>query len=204
MSNNSQNNSGVIIAGAIILGSIIVGLFLYLGLQKSSSVNSSQMPNKSLTSDSQNSSSAVAQNSSKNLSQDKAQKNTNKNTSSKLENTQSSLKEETSDKTSKKKIAFSDEFLIKQALLEVTEIPEDKLEFSIAYNNGQIARGTVKNKDDQGGAGWFAAKNQSTQNKWVVTYNGQGVPYCSEVNPYNYPISWADYCIDTQGNTVKR
>ena len=37
-----------------------------------------------------------------------------------------------------------------------------------------------------------------------ITYAGQGVPECKDVNPYNYPTSWADYCTSQNGDTIKR
>ncbi len=95
----------------------------------------------------------------------------------------------------------SDEELIKQALLDKTGINPADFMFDIADNNGTIARGTVKDKNDIGGAGWFAHKSNGV---WTITYVGQGVPKCSEVNPYGYPVSWADYCLNSQGKPVHR
>ena len=60
---------------------------------------------------------------------------------------------------------------------------------------------SVRNKNTISGAMWFAAK---INGQWNVTYIGHGVPECDEVNPYNYPTSWADYCMDEHGNTVAR
>jgi hypothetical protein len=54
---------------------------------------------------------------------------------------------------------------------------------------------------EDGGAGFLAAKD--TQGVWVVTYVGQGVPDCDEVDPYGYPTSWADACM-RDGVTVPR
>ena len=94
---------------------------------------------------------------------------------------------------------------ILQALAIKTGIPEDKIEFSIGdqikEGNRVLLRGTVSREGEMGGAGFFAA----VDNRGVkVTYTGQGVPKCSEVNPYGYPKSWADYCINAQGQTVRR
>lgn len=193
MLNKSQNGSSSIIAGAIILGAIIIGIFLYLGLQQASNVNNVPMSNKSLDNSDQVSSPKTTLEMGENSDQNNSQENIKKDASPQPQNNQPPHKKVLSDKEA-----------IKQSLLQVSEIPENKLEFEIADNNGQIARGTVKNKDDQGGAGWFAAKKQNTQNKWKVTYIGQGVPKCTEVNPYNYPTSWADYCLNSQGQAVAR
>jgi hypothetical protein len=94
---------------------------------------------------------------------------------------------------------------IKKGLLAKTNISEDKLIFSIgerfARENKIFIRGTVRNKDEEHGAGFFAYCDLE---KCEVTFVGQEVPKCSEVNPYSYPREWADYCIDEKGEIVKR
>lgn len=42
------------------------------------------------------------------------------------------------------------------------------------------------------GAGFFGYCNLE---KCEITFIGQGVPKCSEVNLYNYSLSWTDYCL---------
>lgn len=94
---------------------------------------------------------------------------------------------------------------IKQGLLSKTIIPEDKLEFQIGEKidreNKILIRGTVKSKDEESGAGFFSYCDLQ---KCEVTFVGQEVPKCSEVNPYGYPLSWADYCVNEGGEVVKR
>jgi len=94
---------------------------------------------------------------------------------------------------------------IKKGLLAKTNISEDKLIFSIgerfARENKIFIRGTVRNKDEEHGAGFFAYCDLE---KCEVTFVGQEIPKCSEVNPYSYPREWADYCIDEKGEIVKR
>lgn len=94
---------------------------------------------------------------------------------------------------------------IKQGLLSKTNISEDKLEFQIGERvdreNKILIRGMVKNKDEEVGANFFAYCNLQ---KCEVTFVGQKVPKCNEVNPYGYPLSWADYCINDGGEVVKR
>jgi hypothetical protein len=82
-----------------------------------------------------------------------------------------------------------------------TRIPEGELVVSVAESTGRITRGTVLRAGEDGGAGFLAAKD--TQAVWVVTYVGQGVPDCDEVEPYDYPTSWADACLH-DGATVPR
>ncbi|MDH7476075.1 MAG: hypothetical protein QHH09_01220 [Microgenomates group bacterium] len=94
---------------------------------------------------------------------------------------------------------------IKQGLLSKTIIPENKLEFQIGERvdreNKILIRGTVKNKDEESGAGFFSYCDLQ---KCEVTFVGQEVPKCSEVNPYGYPLSWADCCVNEEEKLIKR
>jgi hypothetical protein len=91
------------------------------------------------------------------------------------------------------------------ALSQKTGIPENEIKFSVGKRvkrEGKILlNGGVSREGEIGGAAFFAVVDQ---NGVKVTFTGQGVPQCSEVNPYGYPISWADYCVDEQGNTIPR
>lgn len=89
--------------------------------------------------------------------------------------------------------AISDEEVIKQGLIEKTGISEEDLEYSISYNDGQVARGSVRNKNEMGGAAWFAGKKDG---RWVIAYVGQGVPECSEIEPFNFSIDWISHCME--------
>lgn len=90
------------------------------------------------------------------------------------------------------------------ALSTKTGIPEAEVVFStgdtVDYNNTKLIRGTVQRQGEMSGAGFFAVADA---NGVTVTYVGQGVPDCSDVNPYGYPTSWADYCM-SGGATVQR
>jgi len=91
------------------------------------------------------------------------------------------------------------------ALSQKTGIPEDEINFTISQEikkEGKILlRGGVSREGEMGGAAFFAVVDE---NGVKVTFAGQGVPECSEVNPYDYPTTWADYCVDEDGNTVAR
>ncbi|MCD6225618.1 hypothetical protein J7J95_00850 [bacterium] len=91
------------------------------------------------------------------------------------------------------------------ALSEKTGIPEDEIHFSVGEQIKKedkiLLRGGVSREGEMGGAAFFAVVDE---NGVKVTYAGQGVPLCSEVNPHDYPLSWADYCVDENGNTVPR
>ncbi len=92
-----------------------------------------------------------------------------------------------------------------QALSQKTGIAENKIKFSTGEQVKQptkvLLRGTVSEEGAMGGAGFFAVVDQTGVQ---VTYVGQGVPQCTEVNPYGYPKSWADYCMNAQGKAIKR
>lgn len=91
------------------------------------------------------------------------------------------------------------------ALAEKTGIPEEEIEFSVGEElkkeGGVLLRGGVSRRGEMGGAAFFAVVDETGVR---VTFAGQGVPQCSEVDPYGYPFSWADYCVDEGGNTVRR
>jgi len=91
------------------------------------------------------------------------------------------------------------------ALSQKTNIPENEINFSVGEEIKEasrvLLRGSVSRQGEIGGAGFFALVDaQGVQ----VTFVGQGVPLCSEVNPYDYPLSWADYCLDENGQTIAR
>jgi hypothetical protein len=90
---------------------------------------------------------------------------------------------------------------LRTAVLAKSGIPEADFEYSSSYNDGVIARGSLKNKNDISGAGWFAAK---VDDNWVVAYIGQGVPKCSEIQAYDFPTSWISHCVNDSGETVAR
>ncbi|MCJ7434604.1 MAG: hypothetical protein MUO77_14050, partial [Anaerolineales bacterium] len=54
---------------------------------------------------------------------------------------------------------LTDEAAIKLALLAKFGWNEADMEFSIGQNNGQIAKGSLKNVNEINGAAWFAAKD---------------------------------------------
>jgi len=98
-------------------------------------------------------------------------------------------------------VMLSDEGMIREALVAKTGISRDRLTFSLGESTGWIARGTVSDEGETGDAGFFAAKDM--EGVRIVTFVGQGVPTCDEVNPYGYPTAWADYRI-RDGSVVLR
>ncbi len=92
-----------------------------------------------------------------------------------------------------------------KALSKKTNIPEDKIKFSIGEKiekkDKVLIKGGVSREGEMGGADFMGVIDKDGVK---ITYVGQGVPSCSEVDPYGYPLSWADYCINESGQTIRR
>jgi len=96
-------------------------------------------------------------------------------------------------------IEISAEAQIRPQVQAESGIPEKDMEFSMGDQTTTVARGTVKDKNDAGGAGWFASKSGKV---WTVDYVGQGVPKCVDVEKKGYPTSWISHC-ETSTGTVR-
>ena len=90
---------------------------------------------------------------------------------------------------------------IRAALMTKTGIEKDNIQVSISQNTGQHAKGTVKDKNDVGGGYFLAAKVGET---WIIVYDGQSQPTCSQINSYNFPKEMVPECLDSGGNVVTR
>ncbi|MBT3189897.1 MAG: hypothetical protein HN736_16280 [Anaerolineae bacterium] len=97
---------------------------------------------------------------------------------------------------------LTDEEAIKQALLVKLGWTAAELDFSMGANTGTAANGTVKKVNDMAGAAWFAGKDNA--GNWAIAYIGQGIPYCSDIQAFNFPTDWISHCMDSSGNTVAR
>ena len=91
--------------------------------------------------------------------------------------------------------------LIKQAVYAATGLTPTQAEVAITQNTGTHAKGNIKEFDAVGGAYWLAAK---TSSGWVVAYDGQSTPLCSQVNPYNFPASMVPECFNPAGKLLTR
>ena len=94
---------------------------------------------------------------------------------------------------------LTDEAAIKQALLTKLGWSEAELEFTLSQNTGQHAQGSLKNINETGGAAWFAERNSAGQ--WIIAYIGHGIPTCSEIQPFNFPVGWLS-CSDASGDVI--
>ncbi|OGD84560.1 hypothetical protein A2165_02530 [Candidatus Curtissbacteria bacterium RBG_13_40_7] len=91
--------------------------------------------------------------------------------------------------------------LIRDTLILKTGISQDDIQVVISQNTGQHVKGTVKDRNDVGGGYFLAAKVGET---WIIVYDGQSQPGCSQVNSYNFPKDMVPECLDTGGNLVTR
>lgn len=97
---------------------------------------------------------------------------------------------------------LTDEEAIRQALLVKLGWTAAEMDFSMGENTGIFARGGVKKVGEMSGAGWFAGKDSS--GTWIIAYIGQGIPYCSEIQAFNFPTTWISHCMDDYDNTIER
>jgi hypothetical protein len=84
---------------------------------------------------------------------------------------------------------------IPAALAVRLAIPLEAVQYEIDRESSSHVRGTLP-----GGAYFLAAKE--TDGTWVVVYDGQTVPTCVEIEPYNFPVAYAPECVDSLGNLV--
>ena len=83
-----------------------------------------------------------------------------------------------------------------------TESDEDLLKKAVSENTGKHATGLVNTKEAMFGGGyWLAVKMNG---EWTVVFDGQNTPECSQVDPFDFPISMVPECFDSSGNIVVR
>ena len=84
---------------------------------------------------------------------------------------------------------------IAAALAVHLRMPLEAVKYEIDRESVSHARGTLP-----GGAYFLAARE--ADGTWVVVYDGQTVPTCIEIEPYDFPTSYAPECVDSLGNLV--
>ena len=58
--------------------------------------------------------------------------------------------------------------------------------------DGKWAKGSVREKLEQAGGYWLAAKGTD----WVLVYDGQSQPKCAEVDKYEFPVTLVTECLN--------
>jgi hypothetical protein len=96
----------------------------------------------------------------------------------------------------------SDQQLIKRAVLLGIGLDEEEVAFTITSNTGTHAKGNIREVDAVGGGYWLAAKNEAGD--WVLLYNGQANPPCSDLDKFDFPTDLAPECLDQSNNLVVR
>ncbi len=66
---------------------------------------------------------------------------------------------------------------------------------------GKFAAGSYHVQNVGGGSKWLAAK---VNDLWVCPLVGNGIPFCSEVDPYNFPVALIDSCRDSSDTLINR
>ncbi len=214
-------NQSLTIFLAIIFGSIIIAGGIYFGLTSlgnktvisteeekilESRNSSKNLPPQDIPDyDKYGTKKPTSQNSADSQTQENANKNDMGNSQVDVQQESDQQQPDDSNQSDQTKdITFTKTELIK-ALSDQTGIDEDKIEFSIGdqvkKDDKILLQGTVKESGYEGGGGFFAVVDE---NGVKVTYSGQGVPECKDIDPYGYPKSWADYCLDANGNPVER
>ncbi len=200
-------NQSTPIVLAVIFGSIIIAGGIYFGLAnlKEDTANPSTQKSVNYANDTQKNEpnvTAKSQDASQ-VQQESPQKQPSQK-SNKTKESDSNDQEVAPQKNRAPDITFTKSELVK-ALSDATYIDEDKVNFSVGDQIKEpdkiLLRGTVIEEGAMDGAEFFAVVDKNGIN---ITFVGQGVPDCKDVNPYGYPKSWMDYCIDENGNTVER
>lgn len=88
---------------------------------------------------------------------------------------------------------------IKKAILTKLKTDETQVNVNVSVVKGSLAKGTV---GGSGGGGYFLAAK--TASGWVIVYDGQSTPPCSQIAPYNFPKDMVPECMDANFNLITR
>lgn len=97
-------------------------------------------------------------------------------------------------------IAKSDLLLIKEAFATKYSKPIEDVNVTISKNTGTYASGGVSFSGEIGGAMWFAAKEASN---WVIVFDGNGTPICSNFSSYDFPDEIINECWDESTSSMR-
>jgi len=96
----------------------------------------------------------------------------------------------------------SEEEAIKEAVYKKFNSDETKLRVTISEINGNYAKGGIVESTSEVGGGYFIAAKVS--GNWVIVYDGQVNPSCSQIAQYNFPKEMVPECLDSKGAVVTR
>ena len=91
---------------------------------------------------------------------------------------------------------------IKLALAAKLGTTEANLDVGVTQKDAKHAKGNVKEKTSEVGGGYFLAVK--TESGWVIVYDGQATPTCTQIAPYDFPTDMVPECLDANGNLVTR
>ena len=91
---------------------------------------------------------------------------------------------------------------IKGALAIKLGIPVSNLDVYIGKNTGEYIKGNVKEKTSETGGGYYLAAK--VEGKWVIIYDGQSTPTCTQLESYNFPKDMAPECLNSSGKVITR
>lgn len=77
--------------------------------------------------------------------------------------------------------------------------PTDEFVIETGTDTGLFAKGSVRFKDEMGGALWFGAK---TADGWELVSDGQGPMSCETANRYDMPKDMVPGCVDMLNSGV--
>lgn len=97
--------------------------------------------------------------------------------------------------------AKSDSDLIKEAMYKKINSDETKTLVTVSKIEGDYAKGGASPIGGARGAYFIAAK---VSGNWAIVYDGQAMPYCSQIAPYNFPKTMVPECWDAKGVVVTR
>lgn len=92
---------------------------------------------------------------------------------------------------------------IAEAFSEKYHRPVSDFDLSITLKDTAHVKGTVRFKDEMGGALWFGAEQNQ---KWVLVFDGNGIIDCISANKYSFSKDMIPGCVDknTGNQFIKR
>jgi hypothetical protein len=88
-----------------------------------------------------------------------------------------------------------EEIRIGEALSEYFGVPLAELDYTVIQDTGTHALGYIPD-------GYFLAAKAGE--RWLIAYDGNGTPYCAQVDLHNFPGDMVPECMDASNNLVYR